>query len=283
MVALLLVATVAAGLDLTPVQGARSSSPALAGPASESRLFDIRSPQAWELVQKRLKELGFSPAKMDRAGHILLTKWREIGAKGMEWLPAPLAPQPYMAKRIRFEVFVSPFAEPARVYIGSLMEASETQTSSSAAAYNVSTANKALMGEIAKAFGQDGVPIPPDAEQRRQLALSMRGAEADDCVRHGRPEGGKITPPRKFSISQFEVIYPAPALKDRIEGAVQVEFTILEDGAVTDVRLLGPPLGAQLEAAAIGAASLLLYTPAKLDDCHIPSIMTFTVRYRLRR
>jgi TonB family protein len=281
MVALLLITAVAVGhFRPTPAQGARSSNPPLAWPASASRLFDIRSYQAWQLVQKRLNELGFAPDRMDRAEQVMLTKWREVGAKGMEWLPAPLAPMPYVAKRVRFEVFVSPFAEPAHVYVGSLMEATDTQDSTSATAYNMSNVNTALMGEIAKALGADGVPIPANAEHRRKLALSVLGDGADDCLRHGWPKGGKITPPRKISISEFEVIYPAPALKERIEGSVQVEFTILEDGAVTGIRLLGPPLGGQLEASAIGAASLLLYRPAKMDDCRIPAIMTYTVRYR---
>jgi hypothetical protein len=63
---------------------------------------------------------------------------------------------------------------------------------------------------------------------------------------------------------------------------VQVEFTILEDGGVTGVRSLGLPLGHQLERSAMGAASLLLYSPTKLNECRVPTVMTYTVHYRQR-
>jgi len=284
MVVLLMITSVAAAqLWMIPVQGARTASPGPGGPASEGRLFDIPSHQAWELVRRRLKDLAFPPDKIDRASQFALTKWRAVCAKGVEWLPAPAVPEHYVAKRVRFVVFVSPFVEPARVYIGSLIEATK-MPSVTATAYNVPNVNRALMSEIANVLGQEGLPIPPDREERRQLALSVLKDEADDCLRHGSPpKGTKITPPRKIPLSEFEFLYPAPALEDRKEGVVQVEFTILEDGGVTEIRLLGPKLGRQLEASAMGVASLLFYSPAKLDECRVPSIMKYTVRYRLQR
>jgi TonB family protein len=90
------------------------------------------------------------------------------------------------------------------------------------------------------------------------------------------------TPPRKLPISEFEVLYPAAALEQRTEGAVQVLFNVEEDGGVTDVRFQGPPLGRQLEASAVGAASLLIYSPAKVDGCPVPALLTYTVHYRER-
>ncbi|MCX6544371.1 MAG: hypothetical protein NTV05_08145 [Acidobacteria bacterium] len=123
MVALFLLGWVFAGHYLQSLaQGAQTSPPDVVGPASEKRMFDIRSRQAWDAVQRRLVEIGFSSDKTDRANQVVLTKWRDVGDKGMEWLVAPALPQTYVTKRIRFEVFVSPFAEPARVHVGSIME-----------------------------------------------------------------------------------------------------------------------------------------------------------------
>jgi len=34
--------------------------------------------------------------------------------------------------------------------------------------------------------------------------------------------------------------------------------------------------------AAVGAASLLVYSPTKLDECRFPTVMTYTVHYRQR-
>jgi hypothetical protein len=50
----------------------------------------------------------------------------------------------------------------------------------------------------------------------------------------------------------------------------------------TGVDALGLPLGHQLERSAMGAASLLLSSPTKLDECHCPTVMTYTVHYRQR-
>ena len=66
---------------------------------------------------------------MDRANQLVLTKWRDVGAKGMEWLPPLSLPEGYVAEHGHFEAFVSPFAEPARVYVGSLMEARKVGSS----------------------------------------------------------------------------------------------------------------------------------------------------------
>jgi hypothetical protein len=63
---------------------------------------------------------------------------------------------------------------------------------------------------------------------------------------------------------------------------VKFEFHVLEDGSVTDIRVAGPPVGEQLEAAATGAASLLLYSPVRVGGCPKQSVMTYTVRFRAR-
>lgn len=283
MVALLVITAILAGqLFVSSAEGTWTSSPVFDTPAFERRLFEIKSHQAWELIQNRLHELGFPPDKIDRANQLTLTDWRDVGAGGAEWLPVLAFPEQYVAGRIRFAVFVSPFAEPARVYVGSLIEARKVPSAAPGLAYNVATVNRALMGELAKALRQDGHPIPQGLEQRRQLAQSVLKNEADDCLRAGLPppKGGRITPPQKIGLSQFEFIYPAEVLEARQDGTVQVEFTILEDGGVTDVRLLGSSINHHLEASAMGVVSLMLYKPAKINECRVPTIMRHTVRYR---
>lgn len=285
MVAWLFVACVAfAQPTLSATQAVPVATPTPAGPSLERRLFRVRSPAAWQVVQKRLSELGLATDKVDRENQFTLTKWRDVGAKGMEWLPALQLPEGYVAEQVRFEVFVSPFAEPARVYVGSLMQARKVGSApGSATVYNVSALNMALMAEIARALGDEGVPIPEDREQRRRLALASLEDEADECLRQGSPpKNARLTPPKRISASVFEPLYPADAVRERKEGSVQVEFTILEDGGVTGVRSLGLPLGHQLERSAMGAASLLLYSPTKLNECRVPTVMTYTVHYRQR-
>jgi TonB family protein len=285
MLALILIAWVSAGHSLQGVtEKAQTPPPKLVAPAPERRLFNLRSRQAWDVVQKRLNELGFSPEKTDRPNQVVLTKWREVGAKGLEWLPTPAVTETYVARRIRFEVFVSPFAEPAHVYIGSVIEGVQVglQTSAPAIGYNDSNLNRALMREIAKALGEDGLPIPADFGERRQLARSILKEEADDCLRQGPPsaEGAKVTPPRKIPLSEFKFFYPAAAMKEKTEGTVRVEFVILEDGGVTDLRVLDAVLGNQLDILAMGVVSLLFYSPTKLNECNVPAFLTYSVHYK---
>jgi len=248
-------------------------------------MFTLRSRQTWDIVQKRLNELGFSSEKTDRPNQLVLTKWREVGEKGLEWLPTPTVTDTYPATHIRFEVFVSPFAEPARVYIDSVVEGVQVglQTSATAIGYNDSNLNRALMSELAKALGQDGLPIPADFGERRQLALSILKEEADDCLRHGPPsaEGAKVTPPRKIPLSEFKFFYPTAALREKTEGTVRVEFVILEDGGVTDLRVLDSAIGNQLEDLAMGVVSLLFYSPPKVDKCNVPAYLTYSVHYEI--
>jgi len=284
IVELVMAAVVTGSFLVGSAQDAPSSDPEGRGVGSESRLFAMRSDDAWEVVQRRLKELGLGSERVDRTNQVVLTKWRALDSTELAWLPRPALSDAYVAKRVRFEVFVSPFAEPARVYVGSVVEGRHAMTSAPATAYNVRNVNQAVMGEIAKALGQDGRPIPSGGEERRRLALSLVKEETNPCLRRDwPPAGGKATPPRKLAISEFEVLYPAAALEHRTEGAVQVLFTIQEDGGVTDVRVQGAPLGRQLEASAVGAASLLIYSPAKVDGCPISVLVSYTVRYRVVR
>ena len=277
MIAELLLCSAAAGLSVGRVE--TQATPERVVPASEGRMFALRSVAAWPLVQERLKQLGFKTEKVDRQNQVLLMKWRLLGEKGMAWLPSPALMEPYTAERVQFEVYVSPFAEPARVYVGSILEGRE-QMGSPATAYNVPNVNRSLMAELAKALGGEGPALPLDAAKQRELALSLLKEGVGGCP--VTLSGGGATPPRKIPLSEFEVIYPAGAVKEGKEGQVRVEFTIRQDGSVTDLRLVESPPGYRFEASAMGAASLLLYEPATLAGCRVPAVMTYTMRFRRR-
>jgi TonB family protein len=249
----------------------------------QGRFFRLRSSEAWSLVQKGLPQLGLAAGKTDRLNQVVLTKWRDFGAKGMDWLPAPALPSGYAASRHRFEVFVSPFAEPARVYVGSVVEVRRLgDVESRGAVYNSPTVNAALMTQIARAIGEEGVPIPSDHDQRRLVALSILGDEANECLRRGTTAAARIdrlTPPSEIAVSRFEIEYPEAA-STRGEGTVEIEFAIQEDGAISDVHVPGPPSDYQFDLSAMGPVSLRLYSPARTDGCPIPVSMSYTVNYK---
>jgi len=232
-------------------------------PGPERRVFEVRSRDAWPLVQARLKDLGLAVDKVDGKNQAVLTKWRR--ALGGGWLPEPQLPKGYVAERIRFVVFVSPFVERAHISVGSQAEATKMQTPrASALVYNVTSATPALMAEIDKAIAAAALP---------------KFVPADPAPCSPSPQA-TITNPEKIPLSVFEVPYPGGDQKAGTGGTVVVEMTIPTDGAVSNLRVSGPPVGEQLEAAATGAASLLLYSPVRMGGCPVPFLMTYTVRFR---
>jgi len=289
MVTLFLIAWVLAGVTgIGNIQGAPSAEPV---PSPERRMFDMRSSEAWPIVQKRLGELGLIPDKTDRANQVVLTRLQEISAKGLHWLPMPRTFQTFASKKVRFLVFVSPFAEPARVSVGSIVEATGTKGSTNRSlVYNPSALNQALMDEITKAVGKDGVAIPDDFEQRRQLALTLLKDDAGACLGKTLPSTPaalaqtreRLTPPRLIPISKIEVLYPIAAVDAQAGGVVRIEQTIFEDGGLSRISLPNPALGRQLEAAAAGPASLRLFTPTRVGACAVPTTMTLSVNYAFR-
>jgi TonB family protein len=228
--------------------------------------------------------LGFATEKIDGAHRVLLTKWRQMRSTGLEWLPDPVLPVPYEATRVQFLVFVSPFVEPARISVGSIIETTDNRTPASrGVVYNASNVNDALLAEIIEALGEPGLEVPKDLGKRREAARSLLKGDPGACGAESvpRPEG-KPTPPKKIPLSEFEFLYPAEAAANRTEGKVAINFVILEDGTVADIRVLGGPHPPQLQLSATGAASLLLFRPTMLMNCAVPSLMTYIVRYRLR-
>jgi hypothetical protein len=93
------------------------------GVGTERQAFDVSSADAWRVIEPRLKAVGFAVDDVDRENQALRTKWRRLPTRDAAWLPAVDLPWPYTAERIRFVVFVSPFVQPARVSVGSQIEA----------------------------------------------------------------------------------------------------------------------------------------------------------------
>jgi TonB family protein len=269
--------------------GSQTPEPTTEWPHKEGRLFGVRSKQAWATIQERLKELGLSAAKTDRENQLLITKWCDFGSDRTRWLHDPPLPEQYGAKRargsVRFEVFVSPFVEPARVYVGSQVELRNmTVTSTTATAYNVPNVNEALIAEIAKVLGQEGFPIPSSLAERNQLALSILKDQADECLRgQSACDGKSLLAPKKIALSEFETLFPGEARREETGGQVRIECTLNEDGAVVEVHLLGRPVGHQFEASAMGTTSLLVFSPLTRCGCPMPAVVTQTFTYGFTR
>ncbi|HMK25966.1 MAG TPA: energy transducer TonB [Chitinophagaceae bacterium] len=76
--------------------------------------------------------------------------------------------------------------------------------------------------------------------------------------------------------------YPQEAIDNNIEGTVQVQFGIDENGKITDVTTLGTKLGYGLEEEAIKVVSNMpKWNPGKVKDKNVKTRMILPITYRL--
>jgi hypothetical protein len=276
-----------AAIPLLTGQGphAQVSASRSAWPHTRGRLFDVPSQKAWDRVRDRLTELGLGTDKKDGKNQLLLTQWGDFGDSRLEWLPRPQAWRDYAPERVRFEVFVSPFVEPARLYVGSVTQVRQVGRGAQAILYNDPTVNAALLSELAKTLGQQGFEIPPAREERVKLAASVLKGRPDDCAVQAeacKVTSAKVEKPQMLPLSQFDVVFPEAAARERVEAPVVVQLDVSEDGAVVGGQVLGTPRGHQLDASAAGATSLLVFSPLRLCGCPAPHMTVYTINYQLR-
>jgi hypothetical protein len=253
-------------------------------PHNAGRLFDLPSKKVWDRVRDRLKDLGLSTDKEDGRNQLLLTDWGDY--RRLQWLSRPKVWQEYAPERVRFEVFVSPFVEPARVYVGSVTQVRQVMgRGAQAILYNDPMVNAALLAELAKALGHDGFEIPSSREERQKLAAWVLDGKPDECAQQVdacKVSSGKVEKPQMLPLSQFQVLFPESAAREGVEAPVVVQLDVSEDGAVVGGQLLGAPRGHQLEASAAGATSLLVFSPLRLCGCPAPHMTVYTINYQLR-
>ena len=98
----------------------------------------------------------------------------------------------------------------------------------------------------------------------------------------GRPNapirvGGRVKPPKP--ISQVRPAYPLLAKQARVQGLVQIDAILDEQGNVIDMKVVsGPPL---LYQAALDALKQWKYEPVYLNDQAIAVEMTVTITFQL--
>jgi TonB family protein len=242
-------------------------------PANRARMYARPSKETWRAVLDTLTELKLKPDTIDRDTQTLVTHAASYGGKTVR---APELPG-YVVKAFRLHIFVSPFAEPARVHIGSVSDAGK-HGGGSATYYNGGIAEEWFLTALERRLGQPGRPIPAAADARAALARELTGQEP--CVPAG-PD--RMEQPRKIAASVLEVEYPGPATRQGGSGPVVLELNVGEDGAVYGLQVLkSPDPSLQFRESAVGATQLVRYVPARLKGCPVMMSMTYTVNYRLR-
>ena len=104
------------------------------------------------------------------------------------------------------------------------------------------------------------LPPPPPPVERRPMRV-----------------GGLIQPPRR--IVSVAPVYPQIAQQARVEGTVEIEALIGDDGKVRNAKLLSGK--ALLNEAALTAVRQWVFTPTRLNGEPVAVIMTVTVVFSL--
>ena len=276
---LVLTLVLASGLAAAAAPDAKPAAAPILNPVCERRMFNRPSADVWTVVQSELQQLGLKPDKVDKRHRIWLTEWVDMRERRPPWLPAPEMPSRFELHRARFQVFVSPYAEPARLYVGSVLDLSnKSNQSMRAVVYNAPELNQALLERLVPALGQ-GHSIPTDFMERRKLALATLGEQADTCALR-RTWDCASTPmksPRVLGISELEITHPMDGGPVR---TVVVEVGISEDGGVVSVNQPCDQPGSPLDTRVAGPLSLRVYEPTIGDGCPVASILRQTVRFR---
>ncbi len=109
------------------------------------------------------------------------------------------------------------------------------------------------------------LPSPPCRRLRRSRRKPVR-------------PGGNIQPPRR--IVSVAPVYPAIAQQARVEGTVEIEALIGEDGKVRNAKVISGK--AMLTDAALTAVRQWVFTPTRLNGEPVAVIMTVTVVFILQ-
>ena len=134
------------------------------------------------------------------------------------------------------------------------------------------------LASSAKAAGEKAIADARVGKERADAAAAKARADAAARAKAAANRvrvAGAITPPTK--VKNVQPVYPALARQARVEGAVQLEVEIGEDGKVTDARVVkSVPL---LDQAAIDAVKQWEYTPMMKGGVAVPVVMTVTVNF----
>ena len=109
-------------------------------------------------------------------------------------------------------------------------------------------------------------------ELERKKVASERSRVLASAVR----VGGPVRPPHK--IKDVTPVYPEIARSARIDGTVQLEATVGQDGKVVDARVLqSVPM---LDQAALDAVQQWQYEPATQNGKPVPVVMKVNVKFQ---
>jgi len=82
-------------------------------------------------------------------------------------------------------------------------------------------------------------------------------------------------------LTATEPVYPPAALRDRVEGWVEVDFTVTEAGAVREIEIVAAEPRGVFEAAATAAVGEWRFRPRVVNGRPVPQRSSVTLRFNV--
>ena len=82
-------------------------------------------------------------------------------------------------------------------------------------------------------------------------------------------------------LTATEPVYPPGALRDRVEGWVEVDFTVTEGGAVREIEIVAAEPRGVFEAAATAAVGQWRFQPRVVNGRPVPQRSSVTLRFNV--
>jgi hypothetical protein len=251
-------------------------------------MYPRRSREVWTTVDKLMRDLGFRAEKRDDTLQIYVTSRREYRMANLpDGAKLGLAP-PIVPQRFQMHVYVAPGMEPARVAVGSIVDAASLVSLESrsqrlgTALFSPEALTEWFLSQLSAALGTkpEAMATEPDAraEQSRRLmppGVSDACSTASPSAFRGNLQ--RVTPPRR--IYEFEPPYPGRAVLDQKEAIAIVEAEVTEHG--TMVRPSPRAGSGEFQVAAQQAVLLWRFVPARAGGCSVPVRFTVTVQFAM--
>jgi protein TonB len=113
-----------------------------------------------------------------------------------------------------------------------------------------------------------------------QLTSSPVASKADSIYRYAHE-----MPSPDFDLVKYlntNMSYPVDALESHIQGRVNVEFVVNEDGSISNLKVVSEILGGGLEEEAIRLISgMPKWKPAQLNGKPVKAYFTFPITFRI--
>ena len=219
-------------------------------PVHVARMYPVANRAAWDAVLSVIKQKGIRTSTVDRAEQFLITRDIPVDVEHFGFDVHASIGSGFSRAYAQVHIFVPPTAEPARIYVGSRIDA--------------------VLG--------DGAAIGPSRIRSYNRILIGNWWQPTTCLARLLARELNVTAPTDPVLvhqQRFEV-----AAGRRRLPTVAIDASVFEDGFVWPTRIVsGASESDPFGAAAAAGLMLSRYRPAQAEHCGVPVSSRFTMKF----